>query len=61
MRITLNGTTTPVSGPTTIADLVGARRGIAVALNGEVLPRDGYRRLLSEGDEVEIVTAVQGG
>jgi sulfur carrier protein len=37
-------------------------KGIAVAVNGEVVPRsewDGHR--LHAGDEVEIVGAVQGG
>ena len=38
------------------------RRGIAVAVNGQVVPRSswGERKLLAE-DEVEIVGAVQGG
>jgi sulfur carrier protein len=37
-------------------------RGVAVAVNGEVVPRldwSGYQ--LSEGDEVELLVAVQGG
>ena len=36
--------------------------GIAVAVNGEVVSRRSWSsRLLEEGDEVEIVGAVQGG
>ena len=36
--------------------------GIAAAVNGEVVPRgDWSQRLLHDGDEVEIVGAVQGG
>jgi sulfur carrier protein len=38
------------------------RKGIAVALNGEVVPRGRWRDTdLSNGDTVEIVGAVQGG
>lgn len=38
------------------------RKGIAVALNGEVVPRGRWQtRRLSGGDSVEIVGAVQGG
>lgn len=38
------------------------RQGIAVAINGEVVRRaDWSRRALEDGDEVEIVAAVQGG
>ncbi len=37
-------------------------RGIAVAVNGEVVPRaDWSRRSLAPGDAVDIVGAVQGG
>lgn len=37
-------------------------RGIAVALNGEVLPRARWAdTLLSPGDKVEIVKVLQGG
>lgn len=38
------------------------RRGIAVALNGQVVPRSAWgERKLQVGDEIEIVGAVQGG
>ena len=38
------------------------RRGIAVALNGQVVPRSKWgERKLQAGDEIEIVGAVQGG
>jgi sulfur carrier protein len=40
----------------------GERRGIAVALNGEVVPRSDWKAaVLRPGDAVEIVGAVQGG
>jgi sulfur carrier protein len=67
MTITCNGealTTTARS----LADLLAARLGeeappgVAVAVNGEVVPRSGWATpRLAEGDVVEIVTAVQGG
>ena len=35
--------------------------GVAVAVNGDVVPRSGWDRDLAEGDAVDILTAVQGG
>jgi sulfur carrier protein len=38
------------------------RRGVAVAVNGEVVPASGWHaRELAPGDEVEIVKPVGGG
>ena len=52
----------------TVADLVRSHlsepglRGVAVAVNDAVVPRGEWsRHPLSDGDVVEIVTAVQGG
>lgn len=40
----------------------GGRLGVAVALGADVVPRSRWSSTaLSEGDELEIVTAVQGG
>ena len=40
----------------------GSRLGVAVAVNAAVVPRSQWaRRELTEGDDVELVTAVQGG
>lgn len=40
----------------------GGRLGIAVVRNGELVPRSQWAQTaLAEGDDVEIVTAVQGG
>jgi sulfur carrier protein len=36
-------------------------RGIAVALNRAVLPRNQWQTKLSDGARLEVVTAVQGG
>lgn len=58
----------PWDGPegVTIAALVAHRglpdRGIAVARNGEVVPRSSWEAVTVEpGDTVDIVTAVAGG
>ena len=66
MSIVLNGS--PHAGATTVADLLevhlGTREplGVAVAVDGEVVPRGQWsRRALHEGAVVEVVTAVQGG
>ena len=64
MTITLNGETVPLDGTATVADLLADRGpdGVAVAVNGEVVPRSRHRnRPLVDGDVVEMVTAVQGG
>ncbi|MBD1542334.1 sulfur carrier protein ThiS [Arthrobacter sp. IA7] len=40
----------------------GQRLGVAVARNSAVVPRSQwYATALAEGDEIELVTAVQGG
>ena len=65
MTITLNGR--PIEFEGSVADLVEAHhgrelRGIAVALNDQVVARgDWDTSSVSAGDRIEIVTAVQGG
>ena len=45
-----------------VAQLTTAARGVAVALNGSVVPRgEWHSTALVEADQVEILTAVQGG
>jgi sulfur carrier protein len=66
MRLTVNGTPRGVAGDATVADLVTEltphRRGVAVAVNGEVVPRtDWPGAALRDGDRIEILTAAQGG
>jgi sulfur carrier protein len=62
MHLIVNGTEVAVSDAATVADLAGDARGRAVAVNGRVVPRDRHvTTRLVDGDEVEIVTAVQGG
>ncbi len=64
----VNGSPAPLPSPATVAALVarltktGAGRGIAVALNGEVVPRSAWDATgLRPGDRVEVLTAAQGG
>jgi sulfur carrier protein len=65
--IRVNGESEPLAAAT-IAELVAekaadtAQRGIAVALNGAVVPRAAWAEtMLRPGDSVEIVRARQGG
>ncbi|KOX09587.1 thiamine biosynthesis protein ThiS [Micromonospora sp. NRRL B-16802] len=64
--MTVNGAGRSVAGGTSVADLVGdiagQHRGVAVAVNGEVVPRTGWPATeLRDGDRVEVLTAAQGG
>jgi len=65
--IRVNGETEPLGAATVEALLAEkavdtAQRGIAVALNGAVVPRAAWRdTALKAGDRVEIVRARQGG
>ena len=66
MRLTVNGEPCVVDDGMTVAGLLrahGAReRGSAVAVDGAVVPRGEWERLLLvEGQQVELVHAVQGG
>jgi sulfur carrier protein len=45
-----------------VARLTTSVRGVAVALNGSVVPRGQWQSTaLSDADQVEVLTAVQGG
>ncbi|MDP8929769.1 MAG: sulfur carrier protein ThiS [Actinomycetota bacterium] len=68
LRVTVNGEAREVSGDATISDLVRRlgrdplRSGVAVAINGTVVPRETWpERRLAAGDQVEVLGAVQGG
>ncbi|RLK13811.1 sulfur carrier protein ThiS [Micromonospora sp. M71_S20] len=66
MELTVNGTGRSLPGGSTVADLVRAvtdqQRGLAVAVNGEVVPRTGWpATVLRDGDRVEVLSAAQGG
>jgi sulfur carrier protein len=66
LTIRINGETCAVPQGV-LAELLDARgvarrRGVAVAVNGEVVPARAWpERALAEGDEVEIVKPVGGG
>jgi sulfur carrier protein len=66
MTVTVNGTSRDLPSGVTLADVVGqlspSPKGVAAAVNGEVVPRSAWPSTpLAERDEVEVVTAVQGG
>jgi sulfur carrier protein len=66
--VVLNGDREELPPGATVADAVrrtgapGDGRGVAVALDGEVVPRGAWAtHELSEGERVEVLHAVQGG
>lgn len=66
MQLTVNGAAAVLDDGTTVAQLVAARaadaRRVAVARNGEVVPRSAWDRTdLQDGDAVEVLAAVAGG
>jgi thiazole synthase len=68
VRIELNGEPHELGPRATLADAVRASgagegaRGVAVALDGEVVPRtDWESTTLAEGSSVEVLAAIQGG
>ncbi|WP_432829429.1 sulfur carrier protein ThiS [Dactylosporangium sp. CA-092794] len=67
MHLVVNAVASTVEDGTTVADVVRALagddpRGIAVAVNGDVVPRSRWASTHpADGDHVEVLTAVQGG
>jgi sulfur carrier protein len=66
VQVKLNGEPHELSDGATIAEAVAARTaaatGVAAAVNGEVVPRGAWTlTTLHDGDQIEVVTAVQGG
>jgi sulfur carrier protein len=68
MIVELNGERVELADGASVAEAVSAagadsgRRGIAVAVDGEVVPRSGWaEKRLGEGQKVEVVEAIQGG
>lgn len=69
MMIVVNGDERDVRDHLTLADLVrdegldgAASRGVAAAVDAEVVPRSAWdETMLSEGQRVELVAAMQGG
>ncbi len=68
MNVSVNGAPTALPEGATVAeavaalDLPAAGRGVAVAVDAEVVPRGRWDATsLSDGARVEVVRAVQGG
>jgi sulfur carrier protein len=68
MIIHVNGQAREIAPPAWLSDVLdlphgaSTRRGVAVAVNGQVIPRSQHATTeLTDGARVEIVTAVQGG
>jgi sulfur carrier protein len=66
MTVTLNGSPYDLGEGTSVADAVAkltdAGFGVAVAVNGSVVPRSEWAgTMLTSGDTIEVLTAVQGG
>jgi len=66
MDVTVNGAPSQLDDATTVAQLVATRaeehRRVAVALNGDVVPRSAWGTTsLQAGDAVEVLVAVAGG
>lgn len=68
MRVRLNGEPREVGETATVAalvellDVAEQARGVAVAVDGEVVPRGEWpRRALRDGARVEVLRAIGGG
>ncbi|MGY1848317.1 MULTISPECIES: sulfur carrier protein ThiS [unclassified Blastococcus] len=66
MQVTVNGVPTDVDDDCTVAALVEARTNghgkVAVARNGDVVPRSGWESTrLSAGDSLEVLAPTAGG
>jgi sulfur carrier protein len=66
--VELNGKAVELADGASVAEAVavagadGARRGVAVAVEGDVIPRSRWEETgLAEGQKVEVVQAIQGG
>lgn len=68
MKVLLNGSETSLADGATVQaaldalDLPGAGRGVAVAVDAEVVPRGAWEATeLHDGARVEVLRAIQGG
>jgi sulfur carrier protein len=68
MNVVLNGEARELRDGATVTDAVEASgappegRGVAVAVDGEVVPRGEWTQTrLSDGQRIEVLQAVQGG
>ncbi|HEY0508738.1 MAG TPA: sulfur carrier protein ThiS [Blastococcus sp.] len=66
MQVTVNGAATDVEDAATVASVVEARtsghRRVAVARNGDVVPRSAWETTqLTAGDSLEVLAPTAGG
>ena len=66
MQVTVNGDPVELGDGATVADLVAGRAGshdrVAVARNGDVVPRSSWAQTpLAPGDAVEVLAPTAGG
>jgi sulfur carrier protein len=66
VQVKLNGDPRQLPDGATLAEAVAGvtdlASGVAAAVNGDVVPRGSWAaKPLRDGDQVEVVTAVQGG
>jgi sulfur carrier protein len=66
LQVKLNGDPRELPDGATMAEavseLTAAPSGVAAAVNGDVVPRGSWAATpLRDGDQIEVVTAVQGG
>ena len=66
MQVWINGEPRELTDGATVPDALGAtglpHTGVAVAVDGEVVPRARWSAtVLADGARVEVLTAVQGG
>jgi sulfur carrier protein len=67
MRVTVNGEPRNLAEGSNVADAVadvadGRRTGIAVSLNGEVVPRSAWETVaIGDDDRLEVLSAIGGG
>jgi sulfur carrier protein len=68
MNVFVNGEQRSLPDGSTVASLVaqsgapGGERGVAVAIDAEVVPRSEWERTaITDGQHVEILAAIQGG
>lgn len=67
MTVSVNNQVTEVEAQTVLSNVVFQQvgenhRGIAVAINGQVIPKDSWQGTpVSENDDILIIKATQGG
>ena len=66
MNVVVNGEPRSMPAPVTVGSVVDGlgrgRKGVAVAVNEEVVPRSRWdATALRDGDRLEVLTAAQGG